>query len=134
VRFHGRRHDTWFSDGPKLPAHERYNYLYSPDELNPWVTRIQEVQKHTRGAFVVTNNHYQGKAVVNALQLLSILKGTKLKVPDDLRTTRSLKKSPAECRQLRHFSRSAHQLGKNRRELFLEEIFKRLPGIQRPPS
>jgi uncharacterized protein YecE (DUF72 family) len=85
VRFHGRRYDTWFNDDPKLPAHERYNYLYSPDELDPWVTRIEEVQKHTRNTFVVTNNHYQGKAVVNALQLLSILKGTKLKVPDDLR-------------------------------------------------
>jgi uncharacterized protein YecE (DUF72 family) len=85
VRFHGRRYDTWFSDDPKLPTHERYNYLYSLDELNPWVTRIQEVQKHTRDVYVVTNNHYQGKAVVNALQLLSILKGTKLKVPDDLR-------------------------------------------------
>ncbi len=85
VRFHGRRYDTWFSDDPKLPAHERYNYLYSPEELQPWVARIQEVQKHTRNVYVVTNNHYQGKAVVNALQLLSILKGTKLKVPDELR-------------------------------------------------
>ncbi len=85
VRFHGRRYDNWFSDDPKLPTHERYNYLYSLEELQPWVTRIQEVQQHTRDTYVVTNNHYQGKAVVNALQLLSILKGTKLKVPDDLR-------------------------------------------------
>ena len=85
VRFHGRRYDTWFSDDPKLPAHERYNYLYSLEELKPWTTRIQEVQRHTHDVYVVTNNHYQGKAVVNALQLLSILKGTKLKVPDDLR-------------------------------------------------
>jgi uncharacterized protein YecE (DUF72 family) len=85
VRFHGRRYDTWFSDDPKLPAHERYNYLYSPEELQPWAARIQEVQRHTRDVYVVTNNHYQGKAVVNALQLLSILKGSKLKVPDDLR-------------------------------------------------
>src|SRR5258708_25865593 len=74
-----------FSDDPKLPSHERYNYLYSFEELKPWVSRIQEVQQHTRGVYVVTNNHYQGKGVVNALQLLSILKGTKLKVPDDLR-------------------------------------------------
>jgi uncharacterized protein YecE (DUF72 family) len=85
VRFHGRRYDTWFNDDTKLPAHERYNYLYSPDELQPWVSRIREVQQSTPSTFVVTNNHYQGKAVVNALQLLSILKGTKLKVPDDLR-------------------------------------------------
>ena len=85
VRLHGRRYDTWFSDDPKLPSHERYNYLYSLEELKPWVSRIQEVQQHTRDVYVVTNNHYQGKGVVNALQLLSILKGTKLKVPDDLR-------------------------------------------------
>jgi uncharacterized protein YecE (DUF72 family) len=85
VRFHGRRYDTWFSDDPKLPSHERYNYLYPPEELQPWVNRIQDVQKHTRDIYVVTNNHYQGKGVVNALQLLSILKGTKLKVPDELR-------------------------------------------------
>jgi uncharacterized protein YecE (DUF72 family) len=85
VRFHGRRYDTWFDDDPEMPSHERYNYLYSPEELQPWATRIQDVQKHTRNTFVVTNNHYQGKGVVNALQLLSILKGTKLKVPDDLR-------------------------------------------------
>ena len=35
--------------------------------------------------FVVTNNHFQGKAVVNALQLISILKGVKARVPDPLR-------------------------------------------------
>src|SRR5258708_31102660 len=26
-----------FSDDPKLPSHERYNYLYSFEELKPWV-------------------------------------------------------------------------------------------------
>jgi uncharacterized protein YecE (DUF72 family) len=85
VRFHGRRYDTWFNDDPGLPAHERYNYLYSLEELAPWVTRIKKIEEHTREVYVVTNNHYQGKAVVNALQLLSILKGNKLKIPEDLR-------------------------------------------------
>ena len=85
VRLHGRRYDTWFSDNPTTPAHERYNYLYSPEELDPWVARIRTVSKHTRDTFVVTNNHFQGKAVVNALQLLSILKGTPVKVPEPLR-------------------------------------------------
>lgn len=85
VRLHGRRYDTWFSDDPATPAHERYNYLYSPEELDPWVARIRTVSKHTRDTFVVTNNHFQGKAVVNALQLLSILKGAPVKVPEPLR-------------------------------------------------
>jgi len=33
---------------------------------------------------VITNNHYQGKGVVNALQLISILKRGKTKVPEPL--------------------------------------------------
>jgi uncharacterized protein YecE (DUF72 family) len=85
VRLHGRRYDTWFSEDPGLPSHERYNYLYSTEELKPWAERIREVRQDAQSTYVITNNHYQGKAVVNALQLLSILKGTKVKVPDPLR-------------------------------------------------
>jgi uncharacterized protein YecE (DUF72 family) len=85
VRLHGRRYDTWFTDDATIPAHERYNYLYSAEELAPWVTRIDKVSKQARDTFVVTNNHFQGKAVVNALQLISILKGSKVKVPEPLR-------------------------------------------------
>ena len=85
VRLHGRRYDTWFSDDEAIPAHERYNYLYSPQELAPWITRVRKVVKNSRDTFVVTNNHFQGKSVVNALQLISILKGTRVKVPEPLR-------------------------------------------------
>ena len=85
VRLHGRRYDTWFSDDATVPTHERYNYLYTPQELAPWATRIRGVAEHSRDTFVITNNHYQGKAVVNALQLISILKGSKVKVPEPLR-------------------------------------------------
>ena len=85
VRLHGRRYDTWFSDDPGAPSHERYNYLYSADELDPWISRIRSIAEHTRNTFVVTNNHYQGKAVVNALQLISILSREKVKVPEPLR-------------------------------------------------
>ena len=85
VRLHGRRYDTWFSDDAAIPAHERYNYLYTAEELAPWVTRIRKVSGQAGNTFVVTNNHFQGKAVVNALQLISILKGSKVKVPEPLR-------------------------------------------------
>ena len=85
VRLHGRRYDTWFTDDENVPSHERYNYLYSQEELEPWVTRVRKVSQQTRNTFVVTNNHFQGKAVVNALQLISILKGKKVKVPEPLR-------------------------------------------------
>jgi uncharacterized protein YecE (DUF72 family) len=85
VRLHGRRYDTWFSDDAAIPSHERYNYLYSTEELAPWAKRVQKVAERSREVFVITNNHYQGKGVVNALQLISILKGSKVKVPEPLR-------------------------------------------------
>lgn len=85
VRLHGRRYDTWFSDDPTLPSHERYNYLYSAEELAPWAKRVATVAERSREVFVITNNHYQGKGVVNALQLISILKRSKVRVPEPLR-------------------------------------------------
>ncbi len=85
VRLHGRRYDTWFSDDPETPSHERYNYLYTTEELRPWAKRIAKVAERSREVYVVTNNHYQGKGVVNALQLISILQGSKVKVPEPLR-------------------------------------------------
>jgi uncharacterized protein YecE (DUF72 family) len=85
VRLHGRRYDTWFTDDATIPTHERYNYLYSTEELAPWAGRIRKVAENARETFVVTNNHYQGKAVVNALQLISILKRSKVRVPEPLR-------------------------------------------------
>jgi uncharacterized protein YecE (DUF72 family) len=85
VRLHGRRYDTWFSDDPTTPSHERYNYLYNIDELQPWAARIRAIAEHTGKIFVVTNNHYQGKGVVNALELISMLKGEKISVPEPLR-------------------------------------------------
>jgi uncharacterized protein YecE (DUF72 family) len=85
VRMHGRRYDTWFSDDPELPRHERYNYLYSRSELETWVPRIHHVAHEARTTFVIANNHFQGKAAVNALELISLLKHAKVRVPETLR-------------------------------------------------
>lgn len=85
VRLHGRRYDTWFTDDPGISSHERYNYLYSNKELAPWASRIQKVSKQAGTVFVITNNHYQGKGVVNALQLINILTKSKVNVPEPLR-------------------------------------------------
>ncbi len=85
VRLHGRRYDTWFSDDETIASFERYNYLYSEEELRPWAARVEKVAKAARDVYVITNNHYQGKGVVNALQLISMLKESKVKVPEPLR-------------------------------------------------
>jgi len=85
IRLHGRRYDTWFNDDPAIPSFERYNYLYSTEELAPWATRVRNESAQARKVFAVTNNHYLGKGVVNALQLLSMLRGAKVRVPEPLR-------------------------------------------------
>ena len=85
VRLHGRRYDTWFSDDATIPGYERYNYLYSEEELRPWADRVEKVADATRDVYVITNNHYQGKGVVNALELISMLTKSTVKVPEPLR-------------------------------------------------
>lgn len=75
VRLHGHRYDTWFSDDADLPSYERYNYLYSEQELDPWVKRIRHVAEVAETTFVVANNHFEAKGVVNASQLIQMLSG-----------------------------------------------------------
>jgi uncharacterized protein YecE (DUF72 family) len=86
VRLHGRREDTWFSDDPAMPPSERYNYLYSLEELTPWAARIRKVAARAETTFVITNNHFQGKAIANALQLAYLVTGQKVKIPEPLRS------------------------------------------------
>jgi uncharacterized protein YecE (DUF72 family) len=86
IRLHGRRYDTWFTDDPASPPSERYNYLYSEAELEPWAERIEHVSESAGKTFVVTNNHFQAKGIVNALQLMNLLTGAKVKIPEPLRS------------------------------------------------
>lgn len=79
VRLHGRNYGNWFRE--QAPRDDRYNYLYSLDELDPWITRIREVAKQTKESYVITNNHFLGKAVVNALEIKSVLDGNKVPAP-----------------------------------------------------
>lgn len=81
VRVHGRNYKDWFRD--KAPVEQRYNYLYSADELTPWAQRTEEIANDpaTREVYVVTNNHYKGKAVANALMLKSMITGERVPAP-----------------------------------------------------
>lgn len=69
-RFHGRNRERWWKH--EDPA-ERYDYLYSREELEEWVPRITAVEKKTGRTFVFTNNHFQAKAVKNADMLKDLL-------------------------------------------------------------
>ena len=63
----------------------RYDYLYSPAELEPWAERTREVAASAADdVYAITNNHYRGQAGVNALQLLSMLKDEPVPAPEPL--------------------------------------------------
>lgn len=70
VRFHGRNARAWWRHEE---PHERYDYLYSRRQLLEWVPRIEDMDRQAEQTFVFTNNHYQGKAAVNAKMLEEML-------------------------------------------------------------
>jgi uncharacterized protein YecE (DUF72 family) len=82
VRLHGRNYDRWWSR--EMQTGERYDYLYSVEELRPWVHRILDVAAATDDVYVIANNHYLGKSVVNALELASLLRDERVPVPPPL--------------------------------------------------
>ena len=88
VRLHGRNVGNWFREGAGRDA--RYDYLYAKDELGDWVARIKELGRASGKVYVVTNNHYRGQAMANALQIRNMITGEKVDVPEPL-----LEKYPA---------------------------------------
>ena len=82
VRLHGRNYEQWFDSDS---GSDRYNYLYNHDELQSWKQRVDVISGKALKTFVVTNNHFEGKAAVNALQLKSMLAGRLVRIPPTLR-------------------------------------------------
>jgi uncharacterized protein YecE (DUF72 family) len=82
VRLHGRNYEKWFQHAESW---ERYNYLYSKDELAPWVERIKSMARE-KETYVVTNNHFRGQAIVNAAEIKDAL-GIEGKVPPQVQET-----------------------------------------------
>lgn len=82
VRLHGRNYKNWFKED--AGRDERYNYFYAKDELGDWVERIKELGKKSDKVFIITNNHYRGQALANALQIKNMITGEKLDIPYSL--------------------------------------------------
>ena len=82
VRLHGRNYQNWFREEANVL--ERYDYLYSPEELEPWVNRIKEIAAKAKQTFVITNNHARGQNLVNAFEILAQLEEQKLPGPAKL--------------------------------------------------
>jgi uncharacterized protein YecE (DUF72 family) len=81
IRLHGRNYKQWFAESN---VRDRYDYLYSTEELAKWKDRALEVAGKTENTYVVANNHNLGKAAVNALELIAMIEARKVKAPRTL--------------------------------------------------
>lgn len=82
VRLHGRNARNWFRRSAR--PFERYDYLYSMEELDPWVRRIEDLAGAVQQVVVIANNHYRGKGPANGLMMKSALERRRVEAPSTL--------------------------------------------------
>jgi uncharacterized protein YecE (DUF72 family) len=70
VRLHGRNAEAWWRHEA---SEDRYNYLYSAGELEPVVEVASAARRLAKKLYVYMNNHFESKAVANAVMLRSQL-------------------------------------------------------------
>ena len=51
----------------------RYKYLYSQDEINELAEKVKTVSSQVKYAFALFNNHWQGYAPRNAVDMMKAL-------------------------------------------------------------
>ncbi len=87
VRFHGRNADTWNKRGGS--AAERFDYLYSDEELSEWVGPLRELSEQAGQAYAFFNNNAtspdghggrMAQAAANAKALQQLLQAQKIPV------------------------------------------------------
>jgi len=66
MRLHGRNAAEWWRHEK---SEDRYNYLYSADELRQFVETAKAAKALVKKAYLYTNNHFAAKSVVNAVML-----------------------------------------------------------------
>ena len=87
VRFHGRNMETWNKRGGS--AAERFDYLYSDEELGEWVGPLRELAGQSQEAYAFFNNNASSEdpenplgrvsqAATNAFQLRRLLDVNKI--------------------------------------------------------
>ena len=87
VRFHGRNAATWRKRGGS--ASERFDYLYSDEELREWVEPLRELAGETEAVYAFFNNNSSSpdgrggrvaQAAANAQALRGLLEEAKVPV------------------------------------------------------
>jgi uncharacterized protein YecE (DUF72 family) len=64
LRLHGRNAAQWWKHDK---SEDRYNYLYSAEELEPFADAVREAtRRDVKKAYLYANNHFSAKSVANA--------------------------------------------------------------------
>ena len=63
LRLHGRNAAEWWQHEK---SEDRYNYLYSKNELEPIADAVEEAAREVKKAYIYANNHFSAKSVTNA--------------------------------------------------------------------
>lgn len=100
LRLHGRNSQEWFRRG--AGRNDRYDYLYQAEELAPLVKKAWRIAGATDTTLVLTNNHFEGQALANAIEISAALKGGVVPAPAEL---------VARYPQLETCTRAVGQLG-----------------------
>lgn len=73
VRFHGRNRETW--ERATATSAERFDWYYSPQELEEWVSRIRTLQEQARVTHLLFNTNKGDQGPANAIRLGQLLGG-----------------------------------------------------------
>lgn len=79
LRLHGRNSASWFRRDSTRDS--KYDYLYEPAEIEQLAQKAKRLADEHREVIVITNNHFEGKAVANAIELLAALRGGPVLAP-----------------------------------------------------
>lgn len=63
LRLHGRNAAQWWKHET---SEDRYNYLYSAEELKPFAEAAETASRDVKKAYLYANNHFSAKSVANA--------------------------------------------------------------------
>ncbi|MEO8458446.1 MAG: DUF72 domain-containing protein [Chloroflexota bacterium] len=71
LRMHGHNNDTWTKK--VATAAERFDYIYSKEELTAWLPRIEQLADEAREVHVLMNNCHRDYSVRNAREIGEML-------------------------------------------------------------
>ncbi len=85
LRLHGRNYQNWFKE--EAGRNARYDYLYSKEEILEITGLVKDIKQSAEETYVITNNHFRGQALANALDILEELDARPPAVPPQLAAT-----------------------------------------------